>query len=320
MTPDGAPPEPSDGGATAEPPPAPGRVRLLGPSRGAAPWAITPSALPLHVLDADPAAGTLVADAAPRPRRGEVAVIRADGIVVPRCHPVFERIGWAVSCESLPARIEAAIGEGAPAVAVLFDSPGGSSAGVAEAAKRIAAAAKAAPVVAVCDYLCASAAYWLAASCSAVAASPSAMVGSVGVYLVRVGVTRLADTAGIDLDVFHAGDGKLDRSPFADLDDAGRDRLQATVDHTYGQFAAAVAAGRGVARSKVQRDWGAHLLDAGPAREAGMVDVVMTARDVTARLSTAAGRRRFRTLAAGPAIVSAIGRRLAAVTEGDPHA
>ena len=290
---------------------------LLSPSSHAAPWAIDPTVLPLHYASLDPSVALAAADeveAAPEgPRRhgnrsGTVAVIRADGIILPRCAAFFERIGYATSCESLASRVESAIGEGASAVAVLFNSPGGSVFGVAEAAARIAAAAKTTPIVAVADHFAASGAYWLAASCTAIAASRSAMVGSVGVISIRIGVSRMADMDGIDIDIFSRGDGKLDSHPAAELDDAGRKRLQATVDAYYADFVAAAAAGRGQTPRTVERTWGAQVLTSSAAKNAGMIDTILTADEVIARLATAAGRRAFRNMGAAAAIVSAVAR------------
>ena len=290
---------------------------LLAASLLALPWAIDPAALPWVI--GTPAGAIRAAVGAPQAethgpdaRSGTVAVIRADGIVLPRCHPVYERLGWATSCESLPARIEAAIAEGASAVAVLFDSPGGSSAGVTEAARRIAAAARTAPVVAVADHLAASAAYHLAASCTAFVASPSALVGSVGVILVRLSLARMADADGVDVHALYRGEGKTDHYQLVEATEAALERMQGTVDAYYADFRDAVAAGRNVPRRTVENVWGARVLKAEPAHAAKMVDGVTTARDVIARLSTSRGRSAYRRLgatrAAARSIVTAIHR------------
>ena len=279
---------------------------LLGAARGAQPWAIDPAVLPLQ-LDAprsfgpDAGAGELQR----QDGTGGVAVLRADGIVLPRCDPHYERWGYAVSCEGLAGRVEQAAADGVAAILIAFDSPGGSVSGVAEAVARIAAVAKTLPVVAVADHFAASAAYQLAVACTAVVASPSAMVGSVGVYVIRVGIARALDDEGIDVDVPYRGEGKLDLMPLVALDDAGRDRLQGTVDAYYADFVAAVAAGRGVARSVVMDDWGAQVLTAQAARRRGMVDAVATAAATYGRLQTAAGRRAYLKMGAARALASA---------------
>ncbi|MXY78234.1 MAG: S49 family peptidase, partial [Chloroflexi bacterium] len=98
------------------------------------------------------------------------------------------------------------------------------------------------------------------------------------------------------------------------LDDAGRKRLQTSVDLYYDDFVAAVAAGRRVGASTIRTSWGAQLLHAAEARAARMIDTVATGEDVIARLATSSGRRHFRGLGASRAatesIVTGVRRRL----------
>ena len=307
------------------PPAAPAAAEAIPPildaSAATAPWAIAASALPLAVGAEAPAAAP-TAPGRHGPRAGQVAVIRAAGIVVPRCQPVLEQYGYAVSCEALPGRLEAAAAEGAAAIVLQINSPGGLVYGVPEAAKRIAAVAKDVPVVAVADHLAASAAYWLAASCTAVACSPSGQVGSVGVLAVRLSLARMADMDGIDIDVFYRGTGKTDSLWLVALDDAGRKRLQAPIDAYYASFVAAVAAGRHTTARTVEKNWGARVLTADAALDAGMIDVAATANEVAERLATSRGRRAFRSMAIDRAIVSRVRAHLAPARSptGDPDA
>ena len=275
-------------------------------SASAMPWAICDTALPLHLpahaelSDTETAAAALTAaqPAGGDSTDGGVAVIRVSGIILPRVHPVYEAWGYAVSCERLALRVEEAAST-ADAVAVLFDSPGGSAAGVTEAAARIAAAAGGdVPVVAVADYLAASAAYWLAAACTAIVVSPSAQIGSVGVRLLRPSYARQLDAEGVDLDAIHRGEGKLDYVVWVELDDAGRERLQRNVDAAYRDFTGRVSTGRGVPRRTVTDDWGAQLVTADAAVKMRLADEKRTAAEVVGRLGTAAGRRRYRTIGA----------------------
>lgn len=272
------------------------------------PWAICDSALPLAWPPApETIVGLLARDDAETPAAGpgdtiddspDVIVLRASGLVLPRVHPVYVRWGYAISAEGLAAAIETSV-RAAKAVVVLFDSPGGSSAGVAEAAARIAAvSAGDVPVIAVADHLAASAAYWLAAACTAFVSSPSGQVGSIGVRLIRPSFARMNDELGIDIDAIYRGDGKLDYYVEVALDAEGRARLQAGVDACYDQFTAAVVAGRGVTRRTVENDWGAQLYSAQAAKAERLVDEVRSAREVIARCGNAAGRRHYRNVGA----------------------
>ena len=288
-------------------------VLVADPQASAAvmPWAICDTALPLNLPTAmtmavpDGADIAALAEEAIRdtdhasPQAdGDVTVIRASGVIMPRVHPIYEAWGYAVSSESLATRIEQAVGT-SKAVALLLDSPGGSAAGVLETSARIAAVSGGdVPVVAVADYLAASAAYWIAAACTAVVVSPSAQIGSVGVRMLRPGYARQLDAEGVDLDAIFRGEGKLDYVVWTELDGAGRERLQRSVDACYDDFTRSVSAGRGLPRRTVTDEWGAQLLTAQAAKQAGMADEVRTAAEVVQRLTTPGGRRRYMSMGA----------------------
>ena len=283
-------------------------------SASSMPWAISPDALPLPLSlpatgpDAVSRETSEIAAGVEDPmvsRAGAVVVLRADGIILPRCASWLESYGYVTSAEGLAGRVEAAAAADAAAIMICFDSPGGSVSGVAEAAARIAAVARGTLVVAVADHLMASAAYFLASGCTAIVASPSAMVGSIGVIAVRPSIARALDAEGVDIDVLTRGEGKTDHLVVVALTDEGRKRLQASVDAFYEQFVAAVAAGRGVPKTTVSTVWGAQVLTAEAARQAGMVNAVSDARGVFAKLSTEAGRRQYRQRARLDAIIAA---------------
>ena len=282
-------------------------------SASSMPWAISPDALPLSLtLPAGPnvSRGTsseiAAGDGDPMvSRAGSVVVLRADGIILPRCASYIERWGYATSAEGLAGRVEAAAAAEAAAIMVCFDSPGGSVAGVPEAAARIAAVARETTVVAVADHLMASGAYYLASGCTAIAASPSALVGSVGVIALRVSIARMLDAEGVDVGVVYRGDGKTDYLTAVEFTAEARARLQAAVDASYDEFVAAVSAGRGAPKATVSKVWGAQVLTAEAARRAGMVNTVSDARSLFAVLSTPAGRRQIRQRAQLAAIVAA---------------
>ena len=196
-----------------------GGVAWLPASASSMPWAISPDALPLSLslpdtrptaTDETPTIGARDAGSDPMvSRAGAVVVLRADGIILPRCASWLEGYG-VISAEGLAGRVEAAAAADAAAIMICFDSPGGLVAGTPEAAARIAAVARGTLVVAVADHLMASAAYFLASGCTAIVASPSALVGSIGVIAVRPSIARALDAEGIDIDVLTRGEGKTD--------------------------------------------------------------------------------------------------------------
>ena len=153
--------------------------------------------------------------------------------------------------------------------------------------------------------MAASGAYWLAAACTAVVASPSSQVGSVGVIAVRPSFARALEESGVDVDVFTKGAGKTDGLTVVEMTDDGRRRWQARIDAYYAAFVRGVCAARGVAAATVTAEWGANVLGAEAARKAGMVDAVMTAREVVASLAGRHDRGQWRAAAAARGIMAA---------------
>ena len=246
----------------------------------AAPWAVHPGALPATLTGGDPA--EIMAGVGGR--SVAVAEVHVRGLLMPRPS------GWGtVGVDAVADAVESCAG--ADAILMRIDSPGGSAAGVPEAAARIAAVAETTPVVALAEHMAASGAYWLAAACSAVVASPSAVLGSVGVILQRVDLTAMRAETGAVVHTISAGAGKADTNPDTEFTDEARGRLQALVDASYAAFVADVARGRGVSPAAVRDSWGASLLDARSAVAAGMASHVMAYPAVRSRVSSHQGRR-----------------------------
>jgi len=92
------------------------------------------------------------------------------------------------------------------ALALHFNSPGGTVTGVAECAQAIRAfALGAAPVHAYTDSMCASAAFWMACAADTFAAADSALIGSIGVYCALVDSSQYYQKEGIFVKLISSG-------------------------------------------------------------------------------------------------------------------
>lgn len=155
-----------------------------------------------------------------------------------------------------------------------LDTPGGEVAGSFEAADAIrAAAGRGKPVVALANHHALSGGYLLASACSTIMLPGTGSVGSVGVYAAHVDVTGADSAAGLRYTFVSAGDGKIALNPHAALSDEGREVLQRTVDRTYRDFTAAVAARRGLSEDRV-RELGARTYRGQEALDAGLADAL----------------------------------------------
>jgi signal peptide peptidase SppA len=165
------------------------------------------------------------------------------------------------------------------------DSPGGSVAGLPEAADAIRHARGAKPIVAQVDTLAASAAYWLAAQADEIVVTPSSEVGSIGVFTAHFDFSKMLDTVGLKVTWIFAGRYKVEGNPAEPLQEDARVHLQSHVDHYYGMFVSAVAKGRGVGVEQVRKAWGeGRTVTAQDAVDRGMADSVGTLEETIRRV------------------------------------
>ena len=191
------------------------------------------------------------------------------------------------SAEALVSSMRAAFqDEGARAVVLLIDSPGGSpvQAGIVNDEIRRLKALHNKPVYVVVEESCTSAAYYIAAAADRIFVDKASIVGSIGVLMDGFGFTGLMDKLGIERRLMTAGENKGFMDPFSPQTEAQRKHAQAMLNQIHQQFIAVVKQGRGE-RLKETPDmfsglfWtGQQAVDMGLADGLGSLDSV--ARDV----------------------------------------
>lgn len=223
-------------------------------------------------------------------RGGAVAVVSLMGVLRPRTTETW--FGVVKGMDRIRRELDAAAAN--PEIASILlhiDSPGGTVAGTPETAAAVAAAAARKPVVAFADGLAASAAYWIGSQATEFVASPSADVGSIGVISVHQSVAKLYERMGVDTTVIRAGKFKGEGNSFEPLGEEAQAAMQARVDAAYGDFLAAVAAGRKASEKRVREGFGeGRVLDAKAALAEGMIDRVATLDETIAGLAAGKGR------------------------------
>ena len=156
--------------------------------------------------------------------------------------------GADASAEFINAALKAAFeDEGAKAVVLLINSPGGSpvQAGMMnDEIIRLKAKHKK-PVYAVVEETCASAAYYIAASADKIFVDKASIVGSIGVLMDGFGFTGLMDKLGVERRLMTAGENKGFLDPFSPQTEKQRVYAQAMLNQIHQQFITVVKAGRG---------------------------------------------------------------------------
>jgi protease IV len=156
--------------------------------------------------------------------------------------------GADASAEFVNAALKAAFeDEGAKAVVLLINSPGGSpvQAGMMnDEILRLKAKHKK-PVYAVVGETCASAAYYIAVSADKIYVDKASIVGSIGVLMDGFGFTGLMDKLGVERRLLTAGENKGFLDPFSPQSDKQRAFAQTMLNQIHQQFITVVKNGRG---------------------------------------------------------------------------
>lgn len=188
---------------------------------------------------------------------GAVAVIPIYGVISQRQSLLDDTSSSGAGLDRFLARFNEQVANPAVGTIVLdINSPGGSVAGVPEAAAEIYMARSTKRIVAVANSLAASAAYWLAAAANEIVITPSGQVGSIGVFSVHQDLSKQLDEDGVKVTLISAGKYKTEGNPFGPLDEEALAAIQSTVDAYYSQFVADVASGRGVKAGDVRNGYG----------------------------------------------------------------
>jgi protease-4 len=156
--------------------------------------------------------------------------------------------GADASAEFVVAAMRSAFeDEGAQAVVLLINSPGGSpvQAGIINDEIRRLKDKYKKPVYAVVEETCASAAYYIAVAADDIYVDKASIVGSIGVLMDGFGFTGLMDKLGVERRLMTAGENKGFMDPFSPQTEKQRAFAQSMLDQIHGQFIGAVKAGRG---------------------------------------------------------------------------
>ena len=156
--------------------------------------------------------------------------------------------GADASAEFINAALKAAFeDEGAKAVVLLINSPGGSpvQAGMMNDEIRRLKVKHKKPVYAVVEETCASAAYYIAVAADQIFVDKASIVGSIGVLMDGFGFTGLMEKLGVERRLLTAGENKGFLDPFSAQTEKQRAFAQAMLGQIHQQFIAVVKAGRG---------------------------------------------------------------------------
>ncbi len=246
-------------------------------------WAILPSSLASSL---DAARRGEVSRRVKLPRvHGQVALLPIHGTITQRGSD-WDEIFGGTATQGFEAAFQRAVdSDRIKAIVLDVDSPGGTTAGVEQAADRVFRARGSKPIVAVANSQAASAAYWIASSADSFVASPGADVGSIGVFRMHQDVSKAMDDMGVATTFIAEPEHKVEGNPFQPLSEDAVAHHKEQVHDTYLAFNGAVARNRGVTTAVARETFGkGRTFNAGEAAKRGMVDRVASMAQVMSEL------------------------------------
>ena len=164
--------------------------------------------------------------------------------------------------------------EGARAVVLLINSPGGSpvQAGIINDEIRRLKAKHGKPVYAVVEESCASAAYYIAVAADQIFVDKASIVGSIGVLMDGFGFTGLMEKLGVERRLMTAGENKGFLDPFSPQTDKQRAYAQTMLNQIHQQFISVVRAGRGKRLKETEDTFSGLFWSGQQAIELGLAD------------------------------------------------
>lgn len=158
------------------------------------------------------------------------------------------------------------------AIVLRIDSPGGAVGPSQEIYSEIRKTIKKKPVIASMGAIAASGGYYIASATDGIIADPGTITGSIGVIMEYTNFKDLLQKIGLYPVVIKSGKYKDIGSPVRKMTPAEKALLQKFVDAVHTQFIDAVAAGRHMKRSAVEKIADGRIFCGANAKKLGLVD------------------------------------------------
>jgi len=221
-------------------------------------WLIEPNAFMKLKSELElAAAGVLSAAVATSHNRytidGSTAIVHVVGYLMQSVPSWMRKYGIeATGYDSLMAELTAIANDPEiKDVEIDFNTPGGEVSGQSLVANAIAELNQVKPVKAVITGMCCSAGYWLASQCGHISADENATVGSIGVYCVIPDYSKMAEDAGIKVNLIASGKYKGVGVAGVPVTDEQLDDLKRNIDTLADNFILAVSRGRDRPKSEI---------------------------------------------------------------------
>ena len=158
------------------------------------------------------------------------------------------------------------------AIVVRIDSPGGGVGPSQEIFREIRKTSKSKKVIASMGGVAASGGYYIAAGADGIVANPGTITGSIGVIMGYANFQELLKKIGLVPVVIKSGEYKDIGSPAREMTKDEEEILRNLTNQIHRQFIKAIAEGRGIEQSKVEKFADGRIFSGEEAKELGLVD------------------------------------------------
>lgn len=227
---------------------------------------------------------------AARGKRGQVAVVSVEGMIVSPDHFVEQMEGLRKD-------------KSVKAIVLRIESPGGAVAAGQEMTAEVLRVVKEKPVVASMGNVAASAGYYIASATSHILANPGTITASIGVRMEHAEIERLLGDLGIKLENLKSGAVKDIGTYTRPMTAEERAILENILAELHGQFIRAVAENRKLPEGDVRKIADGRPLTGSDAVAQKLVDALGTEQDAIAKageLAGITGEPTVRRMKAGP--------------------
>ena len=158
------------------------------------------------------------------------------------------------------------------AIVLRIDSPGGAVGPAQEIYEEVRKAAAKKKVIVSMGSVAASGGYYIASPATKIIANPGTLTGSIGVIMEIPNISGLMDKLGIKTEVVKSGRHKDIASIFRGIGKEEREILQGVLDNVHSQFIKAVAEGRNMLPSDVEKIADGRVFTGEQALKEGLID------------------------------------------------
>src|SRR5690242_11713442 len=209
----------------------------------------------------------------PGPSGERIAVVHVTGLIASGGSGSSPTEGQISGGDSIAAALRAARNDsGIHAIVLRVDSGGGSVVASEVIRREVQLANSVKPVVVSMSDTAASGGYWISAPASRIVADPDTITGSIGVLIGKFNLAGLYNMLGVSTDSVATSDNATLFSDEQNFSPGQREYIQRSLQDTYTEFTAGVAAGRRMSVEAVDKIAKGRVWSGAQAKEIGLVD------------------------------------------------